>query len=79
MINSIDGTTLEMRAEVGLLTHNIKVTGLEYDGDGMAQSGFGARVLVGRAASTNNPVSGDPLPADERVTYNGTWVNADPK
>ena len=72
MINSLDGTTLEMRAEVGLLSHNIRIVGMEYDGDAMATGGFGARVVVGRAANTIDPVTGDPLLVADRVTYNGT-------
>ena len=74
MINSLDGTTLEMRAEVGLLSHNIRIVGMEYDGDAMATGGFGARVVVGRAANTIDPVTGDPLLVADRVTYNGTQV-----
>ena len=76
VINSLDGTTLEMRAEVGLLSHNIRIVGMEYDGDAMATGGFGARVVVGRAANTIDPVTGDPLLVADRVTYNGTFQAA---
>ncbi|GFN92112.1 fibrocystin-l [Plakobranchus ocellatus] len=43
---TIDGTTLEMKAEVALLTRNIKIEGNEYTGS--ESESFGARVLVGQ-------------------------------
>ncbi|KAK3107032.1 hypothetical protein FSP39_005622 [Pinctada imbricata] len=43
-----DGWTLEMKAEVGLLTRNVKVIGEAYNG--MEQESFGARIIVGRTS-----------------------------
>ncbi|GFS10808.1 polycystic kidney and hepatic disease-like 1 [Elysia marginata] len=43
---TVDGTTLEMKAEVALLTRNIKIEGDEYT-DSEKES-FGTRVLVGQ-------------------------------
>ena len=48
------GKTLEMRAEVGLLTRNVKVIGDDYSL--MTQEAFGARIVVGRTSEGDGHV-----------------------
>ena len=45
-----------MRAEVGLLTRNIKVVGGEYDK--IDTEGFGGRVVVGTISDPDDPAKG---------------------
>nr|XP_026695327.1 fibrocystin-L-like [Ciona intestinalis] len=59
---SVNGFRLEMRAEVALLTHNIKIVGELYDT--IDKEAFGGRVLVGSTSSS----SGDPLTGWARIS-----------
>jgi hypothetical protein len=47
-----DGVTYRMAAEVGLLSHNVRVVGADYYK--LQEEAFGARVLMGYFNNINN-------------------------
>ena len=55
---SVGGTSYEIKAEVGLLSRNIRIIGADYSD--MFSESFGARVIVGM--QTELAENGDPIP-----------------
>ena len=53
---SVGGKNVEMKAEVALLSRNIKVEGVEYED--MEQESFGCRVLIGQGYRNGDSHSG---------------------
>ena len=50
------GKSAKFAAEVGLLTHNIKIIGAPYDK--LQQQAFGARIIVGTMSEDGNDYTG---------------------
>ena len=57
-IGTVDGSTIEMKAEVALLTRRIKIEGNEYTGS--EKESFGARVIVGQTYYNGEQRAGKP-------------------
>ena len=48
-----------MSAEVGLLTRNVKIMGMDYSDGAMEEQGFGGRVLIGQYAVEDGIKTGE--------------------